>query len=94
MGCCLWIGRARHPGPSSSDQLFGLEVFNVGGWLTHGDFALEAPVDSLAVVEHRLIPARARVSVIGFGGRAWPQFGLLPVKILLMLVMLELVLSV
>ena len=28
--------------------------------LTHGDFALEARVDFLAVVEHRLIPARVR----------------------------------
>ena len=27
----LWIGRARHPGPSPSSQHFGLEVFNVGG---------------------------------------------------------------
>ena len=51
----LWIGRAWHP-----DQFFGLEVFNVGGWLTHGDSALEAKVDFLAVVEHRLIPARVR----------------------------------
>ena len=41
-------------------SFFGLEVFNVGGWLTHCDLALEAPVDFLAVVEHRLIPARAR----------------------------------
>ena len=56
----LWIGRARHPGPSPSDQFFGLEVFNVGSWLTHGDLALEAKVDFLAVVEHRLIPARVR----------------------------------
>ena len=56
----LWFGRARHPGPSSSNQFFGLEVFNVGGWLTHGDLALEASVDFLAVVEHRLIPARVR----------------------------------
>ena len=56
----LWIGRARHPEPSSSNHLCGLEVFNVGGWLAHCDFALEAAVDFLAVVEHRLIPARAR----------------------------------
>ena len=35
-----------------------LEVFNVWGWLTHGDLALEAGVDFLAVVEHRLIPVR------------------------------------
>ena len=35
-----------------------VELFDVGGWLTRGDFALEAGVDYLAVVEHRLIPAR------------------------------------
>ena len=52
----LWIGRARHPGPPPPDQFFGLEVFNVG----YGDFALDARVDFLAVVEHRLIPARVR----------------------------------
>ena len=28
--------------------------------MTHGDLALEAKVDFLAVVEHRLIPARVR----------------------------------
>ena len=38
-----------------------MEVFNDGGWLTHGDFPVEAEADHLAlVVEHRLIPARAR----------------------------------
>ena len=36
------------------------EVFNVGGWPTRGDLALDAKVDFLAVVEHRLIPARVR----------------------------------
>ena len=41
-------------------HLISFLVFNVGGWLTHCDFALEAPVDFLAVVEHRLILARAR----------------------------------
>ena len=56
----LWIGRARHPGPTSLPQHVGVEVFNVGGWLTHGDLALEVGVDFLAVVEHRLIPARVR----------------------------------
>ena len=56
----LWTGRARHPGPSPSDQFFGLAVFNFGSWLTHGDLALEAKVDFLAVVEHRLIPACVR----------------------------------
>ena len=38
----------------------GVEVLNVGCWLTHGDLALDASVDFLAVVEHRLIPARVR----------------------------------
>ena len=37
-----------------------VEVFNVGGWLTHGDMVLETDVDFLAVVEHRLVPARVR----------------------------------
>ena len=54
----LWIGEARHPGPG--DGAIGVEVFNVGGWLTHGDIALETGVDFLAVVEHRLVPARVR----------------------------------
>ena len=54
----LWVGRARHPGPLSG--FMSVEVFNVGGWLTHGDLALEADVDFLAVVEHRLVPARVR----------------------------------
>ena len=56
----LWIGRARHPGPSSTNPRLGIEVLNVGGWLTHGDLALDTGVDFLAVVEHRLIPARVR----------------------------------
>ena len=38
----------------------GLEVFNVGSWLTHGDLAMEVGVDFLSVVEHRLIPASVR----------------------------------
>ena len=53
----LWIGRARHSGPGYK---LGVEVFNISGWLTNGDFALETEVDFLAVVEHRLVPARAR----------------------------------
>ena len=57
----LWIGRAQHPGPAPPlSQQVVVEVFNVGGWLTHGDLALEVGVDFLAVVEHRLIPARVR----------------------------------
>ena len=56
----LWIGRARPPGPTSLPYHVGVEVLHVGGWLTHGDLALEVSVDFLAVVEHRLIPARVR----------------------------------
>ena len=52
----LWIGRARHPGPSLND--LDIEVFNIGGFLTHGDYALEPDAGFLAVVEHRLIPSR------------------------------------
>ena len=55
----LWIGRARHPGPIGGGAL-SLEALNVGGWLTHGDTALETSVDFLAVCEHRLVPARVR----------------------------------
>ena len=40
----LWIGRAKNPGPDSSHHL-SLEVFNVGGWLTHSDLALDTEVD-------------------------------------------------
>ena len=47
------LGLTLHPS-------IGVEVLNVGGWLTHGDLALDARVDFLAVVEHRLIPARVR----------------------------------
>ena len=54
----LWIGRARHPGPSLTN-LF-IEVFNMGGFLTHGDYALDTDASFLALVEHRLVPARAR----------------------------------
>ena len=56
----LWIGRAKHPGPPSLSSSVGIEFLNVGGWLTHGDLALEVGVDFLAFAEHRLIPARFR----------------------------------
>ena len=46
--------------PWSFSGSMSVEVFNVGGWLTHGDLALETNVDFLAVVEHRLVPARVR----------------------------------
>ena len=55
----LWMGRAKHPGPGPPCH-FAIEVFNVGGWLTHGDLALDAKLDFLAVTEHRLIPDRVR----------------------------------
>ena len=67
----LWNGRARHPGPPSHSHHVGVEVLNVGGWLTHGDLALEARVDFLAVVEHRLIPAQLGVNGPGLGVRGW-----------------------
>ena len=56
----FWAGRERHPGPPSQPRLVSLEFHIVGGWLTHGDLALSAGVDFLAVAEHRLIPARVR----------------------------------
>ena len=45
---------------SPSAQHVAVEVYNVGGCLTHGDLALEAGVDFHAVVEHRLIPSQVR----------------------------------
>ena len=66
----LWIARARHP-----SRYFGTEVLNVGRGLTHGDLALEAGVDFLAVVEHRLIQLGSGVSGPGLGRRVWPLFG-------------------
>ena len=55
----MWIGRARNPGAALTHHV-AVEVFNIGGWLTHGDLVFEARVDFLAVVEHRLIPSRVR----------------------------------
>ena len=43
------------PGPPSLPRHVGVEFLDVGGWLTHGDLALEVGVDFLAVAEHRLI---------------------------------------
>ena len=53
----LWIGRARHPGPPSNN--LDVEVFNVGAFLTDGDYALDTDADVLAVLEHRLVRARS-----------------------------------
>ena len=61
----FWAGRARHPGPPSQPQHVSLEFHHVGGWLTHGDLALSACVDFIAVAEHRLIPGLGvRVSLL------------------------------
>ena len=51
-----WQGSASGSVPPTAGYL----VFQFGRWLTHGDIVLEAQVDFLAVVEHRLIPARVR----------------------------------
>ena len=77
----LRTGRAKNPGPGPPHHL-AVEVFHVGGWLAHGDFAKSASLDFLAVAEHRLIPARVRSE--------WTLLlsGRLPLKILLMWVML------
>ena len=78
--------RARHPGPPFQPQHFSLEFHNVGGWLTHGDLALGAGVDFLAVAEHRLIPARVRGEWSRLGVRVFPLFGLRLRRFPLMLV--------
>ena len=56
------IGRARHPSPCEPPGPSGcrIEFFNVGGWLSKCDLALESQAHFLAVAEHRLVPARAR----------------------------------
>ena len=67
----LWIGRARHPGPPSNN--LDVEVFNVGGFVTHGGHVLNTDADFIAVVQHRLVPARARsegLSLLQAGARS------------------------
>ena len=59
----LWmfrIGEARNPGPRFLSKDLSIESVNVGGWISNGDTALESTAHFLAVVEHRLIPARSR----------------------------------
>ena len=85
----LWIGRARHPGPAPLARHVSVEVLNVGGRLTHGHLPLEVDVDFLAVVEHRLIPARVRVSGLVLKGRVWHLYGLLNLVMLVMLVLVS-----
>ena len=59
----LHIGRARLPGPGKrffTPGQLSVEFVNVGGWLTHGDLALDSCAQFLAVAEHKLILSRAR----------------------------------
>ena len=69
----LHIGRARHPGPGRHPNgNMSIECTNVGGWLSNGDLALECEETFLAVIEHRLIPARVRTvaAALKASGRA------------------------
>ena len=50
----LGLANVFYPGQLS------IEFVNVGGWLTHGDLALDSCAQFLAVAEHRLIPSGAR----------------------------------
>ena len=58
----LYVGRARHPGPASRGTLgyLSVEFSNIGGWLIHGDVAMDSCAHFLAVAEHRIISARVR----------------------------------
>ena len=79
LGCLvwhLWLGRARHPGPGS----VGIEVFNVGGWLTNGDFAVETSTVFLRVTEHRLVSARGRTEWKRLRDKVFLLFGPLPLR--------------
>ena len=87
----LHIGRARHPGPGKRSFIPGqlsIEFANIGGWLTYGDLAMDSCAQFLAVAEHRLIPARARSVGHQLRKLAFIRSGLLPVKILFLVVML------
>ena len=89
----LHIGRARHPGPGPRDIILGqlsIEFINVGGWLTSGDLAMDSCAQFLAVAEHRLIRPGLGLAVIDFAWLVIILFGLLPVRIKLLVVMLGL----
>ena len=59
-GCCT-LGRQKILGPDPLlPGISSIECVNVGGWLSNGDTALESSSDFLAIIEHRLIPARVR----------------------------------
>ena len=61
----LWIGRARRLGPTSLPPHVGVEVLNVGSWLTCEILALGARVDFLAVVEPSLRGSLIAVGRLG-----------------------------
>ena len=72
------LGQAKHLGPSLNN--LDVEVFNVGRFLTHGDYALDTDSDFMVVVEHKLVPARARsenqrLKRAGFGSVWAPDAG-------------------
>ena len=85
-----WEGQASWANPLL--QHVGVEMFNVGGWLTHGDLAMEVGVDFLAVVERRLAPARVRSEWARLEKKGWLLFVLQLARNLPMLVMLKWVL--
>ena len=80
----LWIGRASHPGPGPN--ALDIEVCNVGGFLTHCDYVLDIDAGFLAVVEHRLIPARMRNESTGLKRAGHRQVGSLDMMVLLVFV--------
>ena len=59
LGSLDWWGSASGSAPPPPVRWL-LKFSMWWGWLTHGELALEAQVDILAVVEHRLILARER----------------------------------
>ena len=67
-----------------------VEVFNVGGWLTHGDLALETDVDFLLLLSIVWFLLGLGESGLGFVLGVLLLFGLLLLKNLLMLVMVVL----
>ena len=64
--------RARHLGPSLNN--LDVEVFNIGGFSTQGDFALDTDASFLALLEHRLVLARARSEVARLGRAGLSSF--------------------
>ena len=87
----FWAGRARHPGPPSQPRHVSLEFHNVGGWLTHGDLALDAGFDFLAIAEHRLIPAREFLFGVGWPRHPGPGSSIMLEAGLFMVILLMLV---